>query len=119
MKHLTPQASHEFIHTNTDAVLVNVRSESAFFYAGQPVGAEHFAWQEPPDWDIQREFAHHVKALAAGVRTRQIVLICRSGERSINVGTALENAAFSDVHNVLHAFEGDLHESVHRGNKSG
>jgi hypothetical protein len=32
---------------------------------------------------------------------RPIVLICRSGHRSIDAGMALEKAGFADVYNVL------------------
>ena len=39
MKHLTPKEAHAFIHANTDAVFVDVRSEIEFFYVGHPVGA--------------------------------------------------------------------------------
>jgi rhodanese-related sulfurtransferase len=119
MKHLSPKEAHDFLHTNTDAVFVDVRSEIEFFYVGHPVGAEHIAWQEPPDWDIQPEFAQHVKALVAGVKTRPVVLICRSGKRSVDAGKVLENNGFSDVYNVQHGFEGDLDESFHRGRKNG
>jgi hypothetical protein len=34
------------------------------------------------------------------------VLICRSGNRSVDAGEALEAAGFSDVYNVLEGFEG-------------
>ena len=119
MKHLTPKEAHAFLHTNTDAVFVDVRSEIEFFYVGHPVGAEHIAWQEPPDWEVQPEFAQHVKALVAGVKSRPVVLICRSGKRSVDAGKVLENSGFSDVYNVLHGFEGDLDENFHRGHKSG
>lgn len=119
MKHLTPIEAHDFLRSNSDAVFVDVRSEIEFFYVGHPVAAEHIAWQEPPDWDVQPEFAQHVKALVAGVKSRPVVLICRSGKRSVDAGKVLENAGFSDVYNVLHGFEGDLDEHFHRGDKSG
>ena len=119
MKHLTPKEAHDFIRSNSDAVFVDVRSEIEFFYVGHPVGAEHIAWQEPPDWDVEPEFAQHVKALVAGVRARPVILICRSGKRSVDAGSVLEGAGFSDVYNVLHGFEGDLDENFHRGRKSG
>jgi rhodanese-related sulfurtransferase len=119
MQHLTPKETAEFLKSNPDAVFVDVRSEIEFFYVGHPVGAEHVAWQEPPDWDVQPEFAAHVKSLVAGVKTRPVVLICRSGKRSIDAGKVLENVGFTNVFNVLHGFEGDLDETFHRGKLSG
>jgi rhodanese-related sulfurtransferase len=119
MKHLTPKEAYEFIHHNTDAVFVDVRSEIEFFYVGHPVGAEHVPWQEPPEWDVLPEFTSHVKALVAGVKSRPVVLICRSGRRSVDAGKVLEGAGFTNVYNVLHGFEGDLDEQFHRGKKNG
>ena len=119
MKHLTPKEAYDFIHQNTDAVFVDVRSEIEFFYVGHPVGAEHIAWQEPPDWEVQPEFAQHVKALVAGVKTRPVVLICRSGNRSKEAGEFLEQHGFTDVYNVLYGFEGELDEDHHRSTQNG
>ena len=44
-----------------------------------------------------------------------MVLICRSGKRSVEAGLALEEAGFKRVYNVLHGFEGDLNEQRKRG----
>ena len=119
MKHLKPRETHEFLRQHPDAAFVDVRSEIEYFYVGHPIGAEHIAWQEPPDWDIEPEFAQSVKALVAGDRARPVVLICRSGKRSVDAGKVLEAAGFSDVYNVLHGFEGDLDEHCHRGSSNG
>jgi rhodanese-related sulfurtransferase len=50
---------------------------------------------------------------------RPIVLICRSGNRSMDAGAALEEAGFTKVYNVLHGFEGDLDENHHRNSSNG
>ena len=50
---------------------------------------------------------------------RPIVLICRSGNRSIEAGEALLNAGFTQVYNVLHGFEGELDETHHRNSVNG
>ena len=47
------------------------------------------------------------------------MLICRSGNRSLDAGRALEEAGFTKVYNVLHGFEGELDENHHRGAKTG
>ena len=117
MKHLTPKKAHDFI-TRTPMRCLWMCARKSSFYVGHPVGAEHIAWQEPPDWDVQPEFASHVKALVAGVKTRPVVLICRSGKRSIDAGQVLEKAGFSDVYNVLQRLRGDLDENFHRGRKT-
>ena len=50
---------------------------------------------------------------------RAVVLICRSGQRSIAAGVELEKAGFSEVYNVLEGFEGPLDDSHHRGSVGG
>ncbi len=119
MKHLTPKEAHDFIHAHPDAAFVDVRSEVEFLYVGHPVGADHIAWQDAPDWDVNPNFIREVKARTAGVLDRPVLLICRSGKRTLAAGEALEKAGFTHVANILHGFEGELDEHFHRGNISG
>ena len=81
-----------------------------YFFVGHPVGAHHVAWNDGPDWDINPHFVGQVKKVAS--MNRPIVLICRSGHRSLDAGVALEKAGFSDVYNVLDGFEGPLDEAT-------
>ncbi len=119
MRHLDPVATHAFLQANPEALLVDCRTEIEFMYVGHPVGAEHIAWQEAPDWEIDRDFADKVKRLAKGDLARPILLICRSGQRSQLAGSALEAAGFANVINVAEGFEGPLDESFHRGTLGG
>jgi rhodanese-related sulfurtransferase len=50
---------------------------------------------------------------------RPVVLICRSGHRSLYAGEALEAAGFPRVINVLEGFEGPLDDDYHRGTLGG
>ena len=52
-------------------------------------------------------------------RNQTIVLICRSGERTIDAGIALEKAGFTNVVNVLDGFEGDRDDNGQRSTESG
>jgi rhodanese-related sulfurtransferase len=47
------------------------------------------------------------------------VLLCRSGQRTIDAGLALEAAGFSDVAHVVHGFEGDLDPHFQRSSVNG
>ena len=61
-----------------------------------------------------------VKKLAgANFQHRPVVLICRSGNRTIEAGQELEGHGFRHVFNVLHGFEGDLDDKHHRNAKNG
>jgi rhodanese-related sulfurtransferase len=117
MKHLTPKDAHAFLQKTPRAVLVDCRSEMEFLFVGHPIGAEHVAWNETPDWSINPHFVEEVSRLAKP--NQPVVLICRSGHRSVDAGLALEAAGFSDVYNVLEGFEGPLDDDNHRGTQSG
>ena len=54
-----------------------------------------------------------------GDTSRPVAIICRSGRRSIEAGEALEAAGFTEVINVLHGFEGDRDEEMHRNTLNG
>ena len=120
MEHLEPKAAYEFLQKNPDAVFIDVRSESEFMFVGHPVGAMMVPWYDGAEWDLNPHFVGQVKKIAgANFRERPIVLICRSGNRSVEAGEALLKAGFTRVYNVLHGFEGELDERHHRGTTSG
>jgi len=119
MQLLDPLAAYALLQANPEAVLVDCRTEIEFMYVGHPAGAEHVAWQEGPDWEIDPEFTDKVKRLVRNKLDRPVLIICRSGQRSIHAGDALETAGFSQVINVLEGFEGPLDEHYHRGTLGG
>ena len=114
MKHFQPKEAYDFLGHNPDAVLVDCRSEIEFLFVGHPSGAHHVAWNDGPDWAVNPHFVGQVKKIAS--MNRPVVLICRSGQRSVDAGVALEQAGFGDVINVLEGFEGplDLHHQRSR-----
>lgn len=119
MKHLTPKEAFAFLNDNPEALLIDVRSEIEYLFVGHPKGAIHVSWNDGPDWEVNPHFVGEVKKLAGHGTDRPIVLICRSGNRSVAAGEALIEAGFSKVFNVLHGFEGELDDQHHRGSVSG
>ncbi len=55
----------------------------------------------------------------AGDKARPILLICRSGKRTLDAGKALEAAGFTDVSHVVNGFEGELNEHFKRSSVNG
>ena len=117
MKHLTAREAHEFLAATPHAVFIDCRSEMEYLFVGHPVGALHVAWNDGPDWDINPHFVGQVRKIAS--MNRPVVIICRSGQRSVAAGEALEKAGFADVYNVTEGFEGPLDEHHHRNTVSG
>ena len=117
MKHLKPLEASDFLRRTPDAVFIDCRSEMEYLFVGHPAGAIHVAWNDGPDWEINPHFVGQVKKVAS--MNRPVVLICRSGQRSVAAGVELEKAGFKEVYNVLDGFEGPLDDHHHRGTVAG
>ena len=119
MQHLDPKPAWAFLQARPGALFVDVRMEIEYLYVGHPPGVVHIAWYEYPDMQTHpQRFAAQVLR-EAGSTQRPVVLLCRSGKRTIDAGLALEAAGFRDVVNVVHGFEGDLDEQFQRGRLNG
>ena len=118
MKHLTPKQAYEFLQAHPEAAFIDCRTEMEYFYVGHPAGAAHIAWQEGAEWEVNRNFVPEVLR-ETRTKDKPVVLICRSGSRTLLAGEALEAAGFAEVINVLHGFEGELDEHAHRNTLSG
>jgi rhodanese-related sulfurtransferase len=119
MEHLKPKDAHEFLKKEPTAVFIDCRSEMEYLFVGHPVGSMHVAWNDGPDWEINPHFVGQVKKACGHSTHRPVVLICRSGNRTIDAGHALEAAGFTRVFNVLEGFEGELDDHHHRGTIGG
>ena len=119
MRNLTPKEAWALIQQQPDALFVDVRMEIESLYVGRPPGVENIPWYEYPDLTANPgAFATAVER-EAGDKHRTVVLICRSGKRTLDAGQALEAAGFTCVVNVLHGFEGELNDAFHRSSISG
>lgn len=119
MQHFLPAEAWEFLERTPDALFIDCRSDAEFFFVGHPKGAVHVAWFDGVDWEPNPHFVGEVRKLAGNTTDRPILLICRSGRRSVDSGLALEGAGFSQIYNVLHGFEGDLDDRRQRGHING
>jgi len=97
MLDLTPRQAHELLGQQPDAVFIDCRSEAEYLFVGHPAGAVHVPWAEAPDWDINPHFVSEVRKLVSHSIDRPVVIICRSGNRSVHAGQALEAAGFTLV----------------------
>ena len=112
MQHLTPKQAYEFLQATPNAILVDVRSEIEYFFVGHPKEAILVPWVDGADWDINPHFVAQVKKAAS--TNRPVILICRSGQRSVDAGLAVEAAGLEKIYNVLNGFEGDLDHNYQR-----
>jgi rhodanese-related sulfurtransferase len=119
MRHLSPRESWDLLQTNPQCLLIDIRMEIESMYVGRPPGAVNIPWYEYPDFTPNPEQFCALVLGEAGVKQRPVLLICRSGQRSLEAAQALEQDGFTDVINVLHGFEGDLDPDFHRSTLNG
>jgi len=120
MEHFTPKQAFEYLHATPEAIFIDCRSEMEFMFVGHPKGAMMVPWYDGAEWELNPHFVGQVKKIAgANFQKRPIVLICRSGNRTLEAGDALERAGFNHVINVIHGFEGELDEDHHRNARNG
>jgi rhodanese-related sulfurtransferase len=127
MKNLLPQQAHDLIRDNPQAVFIDCRSDAEYFLVGhslvyRPDGSvvrpELIMWADELRMEVNEHFVRDAQSIAPDPHA-PVVIICRSGRRSVLACQALEKAGFTDLYNVLHGFEGSLDNKDQRGNQNG
>ena len=123
---LHPVEANRLLEEEPRAVLIDVRSEMEFLFVGHPVGAIHIPWIDEPDWTVNPDFVREVRRVLLGgavcdedVGCAPVVLICRSGKRSLRAGELLVEEGFTRVYNVAEGFEGELDHNHQRSTLGG
>jgi rhodanese-related sulfurtransferase len=99
-----------------EAVLVDVRSDAEREWVGFVPGAVPAAWKQWPGMQLNAAFDDAVRAaVPAG---KKVVLLCRSGVRSIAAARRATELGL-EAYNILEGFEGDADAEGHRGRKGG
>lgn len=124
-QYLEPQAAWDLMQSDPSALLVDVRSDMEFLMIGHAKGAVHIAWIDGPDWVVNSDFVPAVRKLLLGRvsgtarGTVPILLMCRSGNRSLDAAHALSEAGLNDLYIVQGGFEGPLDDEHHRNTIAG
>jgi rhodanese-related sulfurtransferase len=123
---LNPQQAWQMLQDDPQAVLVDIRSTMEYLFVGHPVGAVHVAWIDEPEWTVNPKFVKEIRKLMLGgaVCTEDqgcapVILICRSGKRSLEAGKSLLDSGFKQVYHIDEGFEGERDENHHRSTSGG
>lgn len=115
---VTPAEAYALLEQEPTATLVDVRTQAEWNYVGLPdlsgIGKHVVTveWLSYPTGEVNPDFVDQVKALAP--EGDPILLLCRSGVRSIAAAEALSAAGLPNSYNVVEGFEGALDTSGHR-----
>lgn len=118
IENLNPQQTWNLWQENNAAVLIDVRTKMEHVFVGHPPGAIHIAWKEAPDWQLNTDFVAEVEKQQLD-KTAPVLLLCRSGQRSLEAAMALQVAGFTHLVNIVDGFEGPLDQQQHRGQLAG
>jgi rhodanese-related sulfurtransferase len=107
-------------------LLIDIRSSMEFLFVGHAVGSVHIPWIDEPDWTVNPHFVTDIRKLILGgavctinEECAAVILICRSGKRSLEAGKALLGADFHRVFHIDEGFEGELDDQHHRSSVGG
>jgi len=99
-----------------DAVLVDIRTDAEREWVGYVPGAVAVAWKQWPGMAVNPDFDETLKAaVPAG---KKVVLLCRSGVRSIAAAKRATELGM-EAYNILEGFEGDANQQAQRGGLGG
>ena len=111
---VSPSMAYEWMQSG-QAILVDVRSDAEREWVGFVPGAVPVAWKQWPGMAMNPSFDQAVKAAAGG---KKILLLCRSGVRSIAAARRATELGL-EAYNILEGFEGDANPDGHRGSQGG
>ena len=126
VKGLSPIEAAKMLHDDPRALLIDVRSSMEFLFVGHPEGAVHVGWIDEPDWKVNENFTTEIRKLLLGgvirsdeIHSAPIILICRSGIRSLEAGQKLIDDGMINVYHIDSGFEGELDDHHQRSTLNG
>ena len=115
-----PALAWQLVQANR-ALRVDVRSPEERKFVGHVPGSLHVAWATGTSLVRNPRFVRELEAKLAkdGGKDAVVLLLCRSGKRSVLAAEAAAAAGFTHVFNVLEGFEGEIDAHLHRGGSDG
>jgi len=121
---ITPKQAWEMLNGDQATGLLDVRTPAEWAYVGlpdmtslnrQPVLVP---WMLFPGMHINTDFVRQVEEIGID-KEADLLILCRSGQRSQSAAIALTAAGFRACFNISCGFEGDKDATHHRGTVNG
>lgn len=103
--------------TAGEAVIVDVRTLEECKFVGRVPHALHVPWMCGISMVRNPGFINEIEKMLP--KDKLIILLCRSGQRSVGAAEALTRAGFTAVFNLDQGFEGSMDENRQRGRING
>jgi sulfur dioxygenase len=112
---ISPQTAYDWWQAG-EAVLIDIRTDAERAWVGFVPGAVDLAWKQWPGMVMNPAYDEGI--LAAVPKGKKVVLLCRSGLRSIPAAKRAAELGF-EAYNILEGFEGDPDSNAHRNSLGG
>lgn len=113
---VSPQEAWELFSTG-QAQLVDVRTAEERKFVGLVPESLHVPWATGTSMTRNPRFTRELEAKVG--KDTPVLLLCRSGKRSVLAAEAATKAGFTHVFNILEGFEGEIDAQQHRGGSDG
>ena len=112
---VSPQLAFDWWQSG-EAVLVDIRSDAERAWVGFIPGAVDLAWKQWPGMVANPAYDDGI--VAAVPKGKKVVLLCRSGLRSIPAAKRAAELGL-EAYNIMEGFEGDPNSYAHRNSLAG
>ncbi|WAW10266.1 rhodanese-like domain-containing protein [Oxalobacter vibrioformis] len=100
-----------------EAVIVDVRTLEEYKFVGRVANSTHVPWMCGLSMIRNPSFINEIEKTLPKDKT--IILLCRSGQRSVGAAEAMTRAGYTAAYNLDEGFEGTLDENRQRGSTNG
>lgn len=121
---LTAEEAWELLAANPAALLVDVRTQPEWAFAGVPdirsLGRKPvlLSWKTYPAFTLNAEFASRL-AEAVPDKETPLLFLCRTGGRSLDAAVAMTQQGYSACYNIADGFDGPVNDRGQRGFQAG
>jgi len=121
---VSPKQAWQMLSDDGAAGLLDVRTPAEWAYVGLPDMASLnrqpvlVPWMLFPGMKINADFVRQVEETGID-KNSDLLILCRSGQRSQSAAIALTAAGFKACFNISYGFEGDKDATHHRGTVNG
>lgn len=124
---VTPQKAYEMLK-DSNTYIIDVRTNGEFLFVGYPaenrlgegshlngkVANISWMYHQGPKFKVNPKFVNDVKFVFKGKKDNHLIMMCRSGSRSVAAAKALEAAGYENIYNMTGGFEGGKDASGYR-----
>ena len=121
---ITPEEAWNILQTESTALLIDCRTEAEWVYVGKTDLSRldkeqlNISWKIFPTMDVNPTFTEELTAACPQTEAK-LLMMCRSGVRSVDAAIAATSAGYNQAYNILEGFEGDMNTDGHRGTIGG